>query len=51
MATELRDDSIHILFTTELLKAGLHFVVAPPECLHPDFVAEFIVVYIIGKVK
>ena len=49
MATELRADSIHIMFTTELLKAGLRFVVVPQECLHPDYVAEFMVVYVIGK--
>ena len=49
MATELRDDSIHLMFVSLLLKAGLKFAIVPSECLHPEYVAPYIVVYIIAK--
>ena len=49
MAVELRADSIHMMFINLLIASGLRFSVVPTEHLHPDFVAEYIVVYLIGK--
>ena len=49
MAIELRADSIHMAFIQLLIEAGLRFSVVPTEHLHPDYSAQYIAVYVIGK--